>query len=1168
MIVAKLADARAQGVDALAALHAQVNQLYDDGKYFDAAPVAERYVALARRRHGEQHIEFARAIDRQATVYQALRRYAEAEPLFRRALTIREAVFGFEHTNVAASLNNLALLLLDQDRYKEAEPLLKRAFSITEKSVGPDHLDVGVALNSLGLLYFHQGRYAEAEPPFKRSLAVTEKAKGPDHPDVSGVLQNLAAVFQQQLRDGEAETLLTRAMAIDEKSPNRRAFALSIVRVADLLAGQRRYTEAEPLYKRALAIMEKADGADYNDVKDIMGHLAGLYESQGRFAEVDALYRGAITATEKTTGSNGLAVSDLYRDLSAIYRARRRFADAERLLKQALAITERAVGREHDEFAVCLTKLANLYSEQGRSTEAEPLLRRALAINEKAFGPQHPTVGTAAHELAGIYQAQRRFTEAASLYERSLAISEGMVGRDDPSLRFALINLANSYSAQGQYADAESLLLRAMSMFEQLGAVNHPEYGISLNNLARLYEDMGRYGDVEPVLRRSLLLVEKAYGPDSMHYGHTLVNYGRAHFLTEHWANAASSLARGMEIILRGAKGRADAVGGALTGKTTAYESRLSSAISRLIKAAYRIAAADPSKSPDLMRAMFKAAQSMQESEAAASLALMSARLAKGDSSLAQLIRERQDLVDEWQARDKRLVATLSEPDRHRQSVQERVHSQRMAAIDLRVSAIDQTLARQFPDYATFATPAPSSVEDVQSQLGSNEALVLILGMADAHPTPEETLIWVITKTAVRWVRTDLGAGALKSRVDSLRCGLDHTGNWAWVEQDKRWRAQSEACKALRPDGLAKEEMLPFPLASAHDLYQALFGQIEDLIEGKQLLMVTSGALTQLPFHVLVTAKSEAAISMTDYRKVAWLARRHSIAVLPAVSSLATLRRAAGRSQAARPYIGIGNPLLDGPDRSHAAAKHAAESRQTCGVKTSNEAAERRPTGAMKPLTRTIGPSLVTHVRRQVPLPETAEELCDVGQSVGAIEADIFLGKRATEARVKALSAADALRSYRVVHFATHGTLAGEIPGAAEPGLLLSPPEAASDLDDGYLSASEIAALKLDADWVILSACNTAAPGANGAEAFSGLARAFFYAGARALLVSHWYVNSIATVALIKSAFAELDPASNIGPAEALRRAMVALIDTGAAWQAHPAYWAPFVVAGEGATKR
>jgi CHAT domain-containing protein len=159
-----------------------------------------------------------------------------------------------------------------------------------------------------------------------------------------------------------------------------------------------------------------------------------------------------------------------------------------------------------------------------------------------------------------------------------------------------------------------------------------------------------------------------------------------------------------------------------------------------------------------------------------------------------------------------------------------------------------------------------------------------------------------------------------------------------------------------------------------------------------------------------------------------------------------------------------------------------------------------------------------------------------------------------------------------VVHFATHGLVTGEIKHLAEPALVLSPPETPTEEDDGLLTASEVAGLKLDTDWVILSACNTAAGDQGNAQALSGLARAFFYAGARALLVSHWPVNSGAAVMLTTSAFEEMRRSqaagTPIGRAEALRRAMLALIDHGSAREAHPANWAPFVVVGEGGREK
>jgi CHAT domain-containing protein len=117
----------------------------------------------------------------------------------------------------------------------------------------------------------------------------------------------------------------------------------------------------------------------------------------------------------------------------------------------------------------------------------------------------------------------------------------------------------------------------------------------------------------------------------------------------------------------------------------------------------------------------------------------------------------------------------------------------------------------------------------------------------------------------------------------------------------------------------------------------------------------------------------------------------------------------------------------------------------------------------------------VCQLRLAEPLPETADELCAVAHDIGADACEVRLDARATEREVKALSRSGELAKYRIVHFATHGAMAGELSGALEPGLVLTPPLDASDEDDGYLSASEIAALKLDADWVILSACNTAA---------------------------------------------------------------------------------------------
>jgi CHAT domain-containing protein len=165
---------------------------------------------------------------------------------------------------------------------------------------------------------------------------------------------------------------------------------------------------------------------------------------------------------------------------------------------------------------------------------------------------------------------------------------------------------------------------------------------------------------------------------------------------------------------------------------------------------------------------------------------------------------------------------------------------------------------------------------------------------------------------------------------------------------------------------------------------------------------------------------------------------------------------------------------------------------------------------------------------------------------------------------VKSVSLCD----YRIIYFATHGLVAGDIKGLGEPSLALTLPQQPTEKDDGLLTASEIAALSLNADWVVLSACNTIAGDKPGAEALSGLARAFFYAGARALLVSHWAVDSSAATRLTTATFDIVKSNPKLGRAEGLRRAMLAYMNDAAdPRRAYPAFWAPFVVVGEGAAR-
>jgi CHAT domain-containing protein len=352
----------------------------------------------------------------------------------------------------------------------------------------------------------------------------------------------------------------------------------------------------------------------------------------------------------------------------------------------------------------------------------------------------------------------------------------------------------------------------------------------------------------------------------------------------------------------------------------------------------------------------------------------------------------------------------------------------------------------------------------------------------------------------------------------------------------------------------------PFDLNVAYELYASLLSPVEGLIRDKRhLIVVPSGPLTALPFHLLTTQKpalvrpgvntEDEVLDLGSYKNAAWLLRRHALSVVPSVASLKALRALGRQDQATKPMIGFGDPIF-GPEQPS----------------QESEPAERRisfrPRGyAGYWRGSDIDRNALEKAQR---LPDTADELKIVAAKFGVPSSEIYLRGDATETKVKQA----VLENFRVIYFATHGLVAGDIKGLGEPSLLLTLPKEPSEIDDGLLTASEVSQLRMNAEWVVLSACNTVAGEKPGAEALSGLAKAFFYAGAKALLVSHWSVESSAAVKLTTAAFEELKVSPHIGRAEALRRSMLALMnDMSRPINAYPGIWAPFSIVGEGAAR-
>jgi CHAT domain-containing protein len=616
----------------------------------------------------------------------------------------------------------------------------------------------------------------------------------------------------------------------------------------------------------------------------------------------------------------------------------------------------------------------------------------------------------------------------------------------------------------------------------------------------------------------------------------------------------------------------------AMTAETEPESVRESGAFSLFIEAAHALASSGEITRDSLSAAAFERAQWAMASRAGDSLREMAARLTRGDPDLSKMVRERQDLLKEWRRLDERAVSMGADRMRSVDSKFEVVLGQ-ISAIEHNLAELDKSLAARFPEFTALESRSTLSISGVQALLRRDEAVVLIF-LASNRDFQDGTFVWTITQREAHWYRPDrlnnaeaLASSALTEKVQALRCGLD----------SEEWEGISRPARCGRLLGMRARprlaDPLPFDLGIAHELYDSLLGPVEDLIKDKHLIIVPSGPLTSLPFQVLVTEQPASTRPKTfeGYKGVAWLGRRQPLTILPSVASLQALRKFAKASTAEKPYLGYGDPVLLGDGGCRRAITRAACTpplvmASANGSMPPRERSDVRSGSIDRIYRRGAGQeAVISEVRTLCPLPDTAFELRCVAKSLGVPESEIRLGPSSTEADIKRLSETHELENYRVIHFATHGLLAGDTEAMArrqgEPALVMTPPDHPVNADDdGLLTASEVAQLRLNADWVILSACNTAAGDKLGAEALSGLARAFFYAGARALLVSHWPVYSDAAVQLLDKTFAELRQDKNMGRSEALRRALVDLMDDPHQDDnPHPSIWAPFSLAGEGA---
>jgi CHAT domain-containing protein/tetratricopeptide (TPR) repeat protein len=816
---------------------------------------------------------------------------------------------------------------------------------------------------------------------------------------------------------------------------------------------------------------------------------------------------------------------------------------------------------------------------EGRYADAEADIRRALAMRASSSADIQQdeelnwrrTNDNFHADLALDLMNENRLLEAEA--EARIAVLDWLhyYGRDAPETANAIGILNTVLLAEGRFAEAQKLATAAHDILTALGHGSGSVYlAKTLSTLARAESGTGdnetartTYGELERIvgdngdLRRTYIDLNLDYAvvvllrtrnADAMQALQTIVEQlhtelgdkasrtalargwlGVAYLNAGDKAHAEEQFAAAMPVLLASAPSAASDQNGDTETENTRHTGIIGEAYLSLV-----------AEKPGTAAEAFLLADALRARSVGQALAESAARAALSDPALANLARHEQDAGMQIGALQSMLTNVLTLPSAQQEPGATKKLQDRVAQLQTARAVLRRELNEKSPAYAAYIDPKPATLEDAEKSLRPGEAMVAFYLGAN------HLFAWAVPyQGAPAFAATPIAYKDIAGMVGTLRHAVD-------------------------PNAEALDDIPEFDVAQAYKLYQVL---LQPVVAGwgnaKTLIVVPHRILGTLPLSLLVTLPVkpilEGPIRFSAYKDVPFLARKVAVVQLPSVGALATLRALPAGAGSHVSFVGFGDPWFNPEQAREASADVELQTRG--GVKTAQLHIRGVPI-RLRAAPKDGGDVTLAQLPR---LPDTAEEVRDIAGVLHADTAkDVFLGAAANVRAVRTMNLAD--RS--VIVFATHGLVPGDLAGLTQPALALSAPDVAHVDGDGLLTVDKILGLKLNADWVVLSACNTAAGAGAGAEAVSGLGRAFFYAGARALLVSNWPVETVSARILTSDLFRRVAANAHLSRAEALRQAELALID-GPGYvdkssdetlfsYAHPIFWAPFAVVGDG----
>lgn len=974
---------------------------------------------------------------------------------------------------------------------------------------------------------FEQGQYAEALSLAKKAVVLYEQVLGPSHAGITTALTTLGLIHGKLIQLPQATTLLERVLLIHQATaePNDVKVGEALTNLATVMYASGDFVRAIQTLARGLEIRERALGLSHSDVAVTLTHLAIAQRGMSRLEEARATAERAVTilraANPPRPGDLAIAVNVEGNILGRLGN----FEDARSLIEESLHLFEAVSGSQHPDFGGALAQLAMLERKQGNIVAALPLLEQALLITEHSYGANNPEVAGILYEIGLAELAQSKVAEAEHRFERAIAIQHATVGPSHPFVAFALIELAEVKRRQRDLSAARELLQQALQIQEASLGREHTSVAQTLTRLGYLDVDAESYNlsSAESYFARVVQIREQALGFTHRDVAASYLDLARAQHAQGDFAAARTLYERARRII--------QDQQGLNPGLSDEALSRIwKNDIKGLQDYALLLAtlAQDLKPGPEQQSAVADGFTVTQQARGWLMQAAVANALAQqvigsaADRALAKraeaLRRNRQEL---WN----RLNDLYGMADDQRSAEDLAGVKGQLTEVQAALDQANEKLKTRAPRYAELSQPETLDIDGAQRLLRDNEALVSFYTLDD------RVLVWLIrTGHPVLHRQIEISRATLISTVQQIRDSLSSSSS-------------------------------AFDVESAADLYQRLLAPVTSSLTGvEHLILVPDDVILPLPFAALLTQSGGEAFTQLaklyrnkdipisqDHEKYAtlpWLAKSYPLTVLPSVSALKLLRQNIMTPQSeGEPFLGFGDPVLLGKGNQR---------------------------GGKMIATRGMGVDMDA-LRQLDRLPGTREELLTVASILRADrESAVFLDSRATETEIRRLNNMGRLGQAKVLAFATHGLLAGEVQGVTQPALVLTPPAISTEDDDGLLSMEDILSLKLtNTDWVILSACNTAGGDGSG-EGLSGLARAFFFAGAKSLLVSQWSVDDEATKTLMSEIFKHYGGTTTPLPsALALRAGMLALMEQATRkpeyrYFAHPYAWAAFFLVGEG----